>query len=77
MLLHDSQELDDDLGAGADQDLTFASLFGIVDALEGIVEDRGFDHFGGFGIVRFSSRVERGLEVSATEFLLVFSSLEK
>lgn len=61
MLLHDGQELDDDFGAGTDQDLTLASLFGVVDALEGIVEDGGFDHFGGVGIVRFSSRVNEDL----------------
>lgn len=66
MLLHDAQEFDDDLGARSDEDLTLAGLFGIVDALESIVEDGSLDHFGG-GVMRFSSRVERGLEVSAAE----------
>lgn len=47
MLLHDRQELDDDLGARSDQDLTLASLFGVVDALESVVENGGLDHFGG------------------------------
>lgn len=63
MLLHDRQELDDDLGTGSDQNLTLAGLFSIVDALESVVENGGLDHFGG-GVVRFSSREERGLEVS-------------
>ena len=47
MLLHDAQELDDDLGAGSDEDLTLAGLLGIVDALKSVVEDRGLDHVGG------------------------------
>ena len=47
MSLHDAQELDDNLGAGADQDLTLAGLLGIVDAVQGIVEDGCFDHFNG------------------------------
>lgn len=64
VFLHDAQELDDDLGAGADEDLTLASLLGVVDALESIIEDGGLDHFGG-SVWRFSSRVEQGLEVSA------------
>lgn len=49
MTLHDLEELDDDLGAGSDQDLTLASLLGVVDALEGIVEDGSANHFGGVG----------------------------
>lgn len=39
MLLHDSQELDDDLGARSDKDLSLASLLGIVDRVESVVED--------------------------------------
>jgi hypothetical protein len=66
MFLHDREEFDDDLGAGSDHDLTLAGLFGIVDALESVVEDGGLDHGGGIaGTMRFSSRVDRGLEVSA------------
>lgn len=42
--LHDAQELGDDLGAGPDHDLALASLLGIVDALESVVEDGGADH---------------------------------
>lgn len=49
VLLHDLEELDNDLGAGADHDLTLASLLGVVDAVEGIVEDGSADHFGGVG----------------------------
>lgn len=47
VLLHDRQELDNDLGAGADQDLALAGLLGVVDALERIVEDGCLDHGGG------------------------------
>ena len=47
MLLHDLKELDDDLGARPDHDLALAGLFGVVHALEGIVQDAGLDHFGG------------------------------
>lgn len=58
VLLHDSEELDDDLGAWSDQDLSLSSFLGIVDALKAIVQDRGSDHFGGLlRISRFSSRV--------------------
>ena len=44
MFLHDTQELDNDLGAGSDQDLALAGLLGVVDGVERIVEDTGFDH---------------------------------
>ena len=53
MLLHHLQELDDDLRAWADHALTLASLLGVVDGLERIVEDRRLDHAGG---LRFSRR---------------------
>jgi hypothetical protein len=62
--LHDGQELDNDLGAGSDQDLALASLLGIVDRLESVVKNRSLDHFGGGG-ERFSDRWNRGNEVSA------------
>ena len=45
MSLHDLQEFDNDLGAGSDHDLTLASLFGVVDGVQRIVEDGSFDHF--------------------------------
>jgi hypothetical protein len=52
--LHHSEELDDDLGAWSDHDLALSRLFGVVDGIERIVEDGGFDH-GGDG--RFSMAV--------------------
>lgn len=45
--LHDGQELDDDLGGGADQDLALASLLGVVDGIQAVVENGSLDHFGG------------------------------
>ena len=39
VLLHDAEELDDDLGAGPDQDLSLSGLLGIVNGIERIVED--------------------------------------
>lgn len=50
VLLHDSEELDDDLGRRPDQDLALASLLGVVHGVERIVEDRGLDHFGGWRV---------------------------
>jgi hypothetical protein len=47
VLLHHREELDDDLGAGADEHLALAALLGVVDGVERIVEDGGLDHFGG------------------------------
>jgi hypothetical protein len=62
VLLHDAQELDDDLGGRTDQDLTLASLLGVVDGVKRIVEDGSLDHCDG-GMSRFSNRVT-GYEVS-------------
>lgn len=62
MALHDLEELDDDLGARSDQDLALAGLLGIVDGVEGVVENRSADHFGGLSGWRFSSQM--GNEVS-------------
>lgn len=45
VLLHDSQELDNDLGRRTDHDLASASLLGVVDGVKRIVEDRSADHF--------------------------------
>lgn len=42
--LHDAQELDNDLRAGSDQDLTLAGFLGVVDGIERIVQDACFDH---------------------------------
>jgi len=63
--LHDLQELDNDLRRGADHDLALAGLLGVVDAVEGIVQDGGADHFGGCVGWRFSDR-QGGNEVSAS-----------
>lgn len=56
MLLHDSEELDDDLGRRPDQNLALAGLLGVVHGVQGIVKDGSLDHFGGFGESRFSNR---------------------
>ena len=47
VLLHDLEELDNDLGGRTDQDLTLAGLLGVVDAVEGIVENGSADHLDG------------------------------
>jgi len=47
VLLHDAQELYDNLRARSDQTLTLAGLLGIVDCLETVVENGGLDHVGG------------------------------
>ena len=44
MLLHDLEELDDHLGGGTDEDLALATLLGVVDALEGVVQHADADH---------------------------------
>ena len=44
MLLHDSQELDDDLGDGANENLTLAALLSIINALKSIVQHAYKDH---------------------------------
>jgi hypothetical protein len=65
--LHDLQELDNDLGRGPDHDLALAGLLGVVDAVEGIVQDGGADHFGGCGVVEMEIlKSSRGYEVSAS-----------
>lgn len=53
MALHDLQELDNDLGRRADQDLPLAPLLGVVDAVERIVQDGGADHLVGCGVVEW------------------------
>lgn len=39
VLLHDTEELDDDLGGWADENLTLSGLLSVVDGVERIVED--------------------------------------
>lgn len=46
VLLHDGQELDDDLGGWSDQDLSLTGLFSVVDGVERICEDGGSGHCG-------------------------------
>ena len=63
MALHDLEELDNDLGGRTDQDLALAGLLGVVDAVEGIVENGSADHLDGF----FEEILKSGMgsEVSA------------
>jgi hypothetical protein len=62
VLLHDLKELDNDLAGGPDHNLPLATLLGIVDAVEGIVEDGGADHFGGWASVEIlKSSKKRGI----------------
>ena len=44
MLLHDRQELDDDLGRRSDQDLSLAGLLSVVDSVQGVSQNRGSSH---------------------------------
>lgn len=59
MLLHDAQKLDNDLGRRPDQDLPLTRLLGVVDGIQGVVENGSLDHFNGliFTVVveRFAS----------------------
>ena len=43
--LHDIEELEDNLGARADQDLTLVHLLSVDDGLEGISKNVGSNHF--------------------------------
>lgn len=64
MTLHDLEELDNDLGAGADQNLTLASLLGVVDGVERIVEDGSSNHVGGVVKAEILKSKKTGNEVS-------------
>lgn len=44
MALHDRQKFDDHLAGGPDHDLALSRLFGVVDGVERIVEDRGLEN---------------------------------
>ena len=46
VFLHDSQELDENLGGGSEEDLLLAFPFSIDDGFKGISEDINFDHCG-------------------------------
>ena len=39
MLLHDAEELDNDLGGRSDENLSLSRLLGVVDGVERIVKD--------------------------------------
>ena len=43
--LHDIEELEDNLGAGTDEDLTLVHLLSVDDGLEGISKNVGSNHF--------------------------------
>lgn len=66
VLLHHAEELDNDLRAGADEDLALSRFLGIVDAVQGIVEDGSLNHFDG---PRFSDR--RIVEMRYLQHLLL------
>lgn len=55
VLLHDAQELDNNLRARSDEDLALSSLLGIVDGVKRIVQHGSLDHFVGVSS-RFSNR---------------------
>lgn len=74
VLLHDSQELDDDLGARSDEDLSLSGLLGIVERVESVVQNGSLNHFGGCEILR--SSVRKGCEVSGSRGWLAFKSHE-
>jgi hypothetical protein len=52
VLLHDGQDLDDDLGGRSDQDLTLSSSFGVDDVVQAVVKDGDSDHFDGLSVGR-------------------------
>lgn len=54
MLLHHTEELDNDLGARSDENLALSSLLGVIDGIERIIENGSSNHFGG---LRFSDRL--------------------
>ena len=45
MSLHNSQELDNDLGRGSDQDLSLTSLLGVGNSLKSVSENGSASHF--------------------------------
>lgn len=44
MLLHDLQELDDNLGRRSNQNLSLTGLFSVVDSVQGVSQNRGSSH---------------------------------
>lgn len=45
VLLHNAQELDNDLGGRPDENLPLTSLLGIVDSIQAVVKNGSLDHF--------------------------------
>ncbi len=54
VLLHDSQELDDDLAGGTDEHLALSTTLSIADGIEGVVQHGDKNHF----ISRLKARIE-------------------
>lgn len=46
MLLHQGKELDDDLGRGAEQNLTLTASLGVGDGGKGVIQNRDANHCG-------------------------------
>lgn len=69
MLLHDAQKLDDDLGRRPDQDLPLARLLGVVDGIQGVVENGSLDHFDrGCGLLQLSKIREHRSVIRSSHF---------
>ena len=47
VLLHNRQDLDDDLGGRSDQDLSLSSSFGVDDVVQAVVKNGDSGHLGG------------------------------
>jgi hypothetical protein len=47
VLLHDGEELDNDLGRRSDHDLALAGLLGVVHRIESVVENGSANHLDG------------------------------
>lgn len=69
VLLHDAQKLDNDLGRRPDQDLPLARLLGVVDGIQGVVENGSLDHFDrGCGLLQLSKIREHGSVIRSSHF---------
>jgi len=59
VLLHQGEELDNDLGGRTDQDLALAALLGVVDVVEAVVQDGDADHFDDASVTRSSTKTKQ------------------
>jgi len=59
VLLHQGQELDNDLGGRTDQDLALATLLSVVDVVEAVVQDGDADHFDKCCYIRCTNKVKK------------------